>query len=186
MKLIKLLSFFSTIFLVGCKTPTLGYFTVQPKITESDLKYNKTITLVINQNIPDSLIVSNGKKHKLIVTKFRLTLEQGLYSIFKNTHTDIVISSKVDPNGMNLVLDGIMPDWEWYMPGSRNTGGSVELECKITYYAFIYSNGRRIGKIDRTIFSKKKTINRQRKPEVFMDGIRVMFEDVYSHTISYY
>lgn len=178
---------------IGCKLPTVTYFSTQPFIKAYKIDIDKNLTIVIDQNIPDSLQIKSAGVKRMTVLQYRMTLEDALMSTFKSTYNQVDVGYTFSPKGISIVLVKATPAWNKKSSrtivtgsnGNMSSSTKYELDLKIIYQAIIYSDGERIGTAEGIVFSEKSTFKPKETPEVFKDGVKVMCEEIYKQTIGY-
>lgn len=182
---------FSIIFF-GCALPKIYYFEAKPFIEAYKEKVNKNLTINFGEALKDSFAIKTAGLKDRDIRQFRKSLESSLKNTFEGSYNSVNFSNTTNKEGISLLIVKMEPSWVKKTIQNTVTGTSnnvqtytkYELAAKISYQVIVYSNGSKIKVIEKEVLSDKSTFKAKEDPEILMDGIKVMCQELYKEVIN--
>lgn len=174
--------------LSGCsrKLRPLGYFAVDSYAKPIEVKIQEPLTIVLQKEIKDTVIVSGQSIKNLRVTDFRKIITSNLHTTLSKNFTTVTFGDQKQNQGLTLVIYRIRPYWA--LKGASNsvygTDGTtfsspVEyITANFQYDLTLYRNGVKMVSADGESASEDAFSSVGEVHQVFKNGLRVMCESI--------
>jgi len=172
-----------TVLMASCIRP-LGYFTTQPYAKPFDNKVNRTLYVVLNQDVKDSLGVMYGERVILKVSQFKKSLESSFINTFSKNFSEVKFLDKKVDTGLCLVLFRVKPFWSvgstsTYYNASTHTNQTANyIVANFQFESSLYYKGEKLNADDAECSSEISTASTRHFHAIFENGTRVMCEHI--------
>jgi hypothetical protein len=173
----------------------MSYFEVQPYIKPYIKTYNEKFTILLDNDVKDSILVQAPSLIKMWVIEFRKSAKKALENTYSTSFQSVNFRDSIQANEVTIVVYRIQMAWNKvnsttrtnvYGSGGYTNGSSYtnyEVNTQVKYDAAIYRNGQKLGVISREVFSDMTTTKSAEMPEIVKDGVKKMCEDLYQESI---
>jgi uncharacterized lipoprotein YajG len=172
-----------TLSMAGCVKP-LAYFTTEPYAKPFENKVNKTLYIVLSDDVKDSFIVKYGERNILTVSQFRKSFASSLRNTFNKNFSKVEFQIKKVDTGLCLVVYRVKTFWGIGSTSSHynyNTHRNETVDHVAANFQFessLYYNGAKINADDAESSSDASTASSNNLHFIFSDGVRVMCEHI--------
>jgi hypothetical protein len=174
--------------ITGCTTiKQLGYFQVDPYAKPLDTKIEVPITIVLMDDVKDSLTVWGVGVKSMDVSDFRRSVAVSIENTVGRNFDNVIIADKKPDNGLVLVIYRVRPFWfiNSRSSSTQGTGDNVYSTTKaliaaaFQYETSLFYNGEKLSDADSTIHSDDQMSVIGQAHYVFKSGVTKMCETIY-------
>lgn len=182
------LAIFFSIFISACSSKylqPLGYVAVQPYAKPFQKKITTPLTIVLMEDVKDSLVMDGGGIKMMKVRDFRRSVKDGLNSTFAKNFQSVNFTETNPEKGFVLVIYRIRPFWK--VGGSSTSAvlaGNVAVPvtsnnsaAAFQFESSLFLDNKKIQVADSQTYSDELT-GGSRPHLIFEDGLRIMCESI--------
>ncbi len=173
--------------LAACAPRPVALFDTETYTKPYETKFEDTLTIVLDEAIPDHFFVQDVGLRKMEVSDFRKSLRLSLFYTFENSFREVRFSETPAPNGLTLQLFRIRPFWKlenidsdvYVVENVSVNTNTYYLSSLIRYDGALYRNGKKVSILDEEVVGEKIVNDKRQWNEAFKDGVKEMCEDLY-------
>lgn len=171
----------------ACAPTPVALFNAEIYTRPYQTEFEDTLTIVLDEAIPDHFYVQDMDLLSMEVKDFRKSLRLSLYYAFRDSFEEVKFSETPSSQGLSIHLYRIRPFWDlqtiatdtYVVENISFNDNTYYLSSLIRYDGVLYRDGEKVMVLDEEVWGEKVVNAKRDWHEAFKDGIREMCEDLY-------
>ena len=161
--------------------PTIHYFNVTPFIDSHYKEMDDSMTIALDNDIPNDYHFREANLQNFRVHHFRRTLNVSLFNTFEGSFNTVSTAAQISETGWSLALYRVRPFFEIVPLAEEN-----HTKVLVRYEAALFYDGERKLVMDDQALSEDIAIFRSDVDEVFEEAVQQMCKQIYISTVQEY